>query len=145
MMNLLDKILYSCALALCLSPTFTMPHQNAMFYRTATEARVSIRNIIQECNGDTELLCARLGFDLIRNDELLSTPVQCYLHDKTIVLRKGMTRREEINAIGHECAHYLFHASTTAWQTLDRFRIQRDEREADLFAASINTEEEFFI
>jgi hypothetical protein len=108
--------------------------KNAPLKRAHVEVLVSTRKLLDECKNDTELWCARLSLELIRDGSLLMPPVRCAIFGQKIFVISGLPKRDEVWAIAHEYAHYIFHAATTAYKTLDRFRINRDESEANAFA-----------
>lgn len=98
------------------------------------EVLVFSKYILDECKNDTELWCSRLSLELVRDNSLLVSPVRCSIFGQKIFVIEGLTKKQEVWAIAHEYAHYVFHAATTAYKTLDRFRINRDESEANAFA-----------
>jgi hypothetical protein len=122
-----------------------LPHTKKATLKPALQReRERIQCLLVECKGDVDLWCAQLGFDLLRNSSLLEEPMEAAIHGNTIVIREGLDRNEEAEAIAHEYKHYKFDASTAAYLTLDRFTINRIEGEAELFAKDI-AGERFFI
>lgn len=119
-----------------------LPHTKLEVLKPAQEKeRERVNNLLAECKYDVDLWCTRLGFSLVRDSSLLEEPFDAIIFGTRITIHKGLTKSEEIEAIKHEYAHYVFHAPTVAYQSLNRFQINHDEAEAEAFA---RTEKEFF-
>lgn len=119
------------------------PTVNGALKNAYIKELVKIEKLLEECNGDIDLWCDRLGLELVRSNAITTPPITAYLFGKIIFIREGLTKKEELKSVTHEYAHYMFHAATTPHETMNVFAINRDEREARAFAAAISKKEFF--
>ncbi len=98
-----------------------------------------LRTALDEANGDVDLWTARQGVELrrmkLKHDTMAITVST--LFGPQIILRKGLSRKAEIASVAHELCHDRFHADCVAYRDMERQAIERNERQAEMFAGLV--------
>ncbi|MBS1903522.1 MAG: ImmA/IrrE family metallo-endopeptidase [Bacteroidetes bacterium] len=100
-----------------------------------TEAKRVATLLSNHSHGDIDLWVSMLGFAIERHP--LLPPVNAIIIKQTIIIRKGMTRIEEIRAIAHEYAHHKFHPRAVQFRDLPSRTIAKNEGQAKAFAEEV--------
>jgi Zn-dependent peptidase ImmA (M78 family) len=98
-----------------------------------------LRRALEAANGDVDLWCANMGVELrrmkLKHDAMALSIRTLFGHQ--IILRKGLSKKAQVASVAHELCHERFHADCVAYRDLRDAMIERNERQADLFAGLV--------
>lgn len=102
-------------------------------------AAIERRELLDQLKLDHEIWCEKLNYTLRRRrlqygakSVLIKT-----LFDTMIILGPKQRKNQELECIGHEICHDLFHADCFAYRDIHKLQISKEEQQAEMFSSLI--------
>lgn len=93
-----------------------------------------LRKLLEACKFDLEVFTDSLGFGLSFSN-VIDRPA--LLDNDVVILKKGLSKSEQVLSVAHELCHHYFHAHCNAHRDLPVHQWSKNEGQAEMFAAVI--------